>query len=44
MTDKECYRKLYGDLIYAVSHYYPKKRFSQSEINYYLSLGNSVSI
>ena len=41
MSEKECYKKIYGDLIYYVEYYKDKKRLlTDAEINYAIRLAN----
>jgi len=44
MTDKDCYKKLYGDLIYHVSHYYPNRRLTPYELYMCFALQNSYNL
>jgi hypothetical protein len=44
VSDKECYKKLYGDLIYHVRHYYPKcRQLTDHEIAFCSARQNTYS-
>lgn len=36
MKEQECYKKIYGDLVYYVEHYHPKRELTM--LGLYLSL------